>query len=123
MVMAGMPRDMGTLESVLEMPSSRKGMSLASNASAAACTTGLPTGVNPVGRSPINTNSTLISPLFQRAFSSATAAIVTSFTRASSVASSSELFERMSMAKTASAAMEFTEVPPATVPTVNVVLG
>ncbi len=43
--------------------------------------------------------------------------------RVSSFASSSAVSERMSRPSSASAAMAFTDVPPVTVPTVNVVLG
>ena len=77
----------------------------------------------PAGRSPISLASTVILSDFQRAFSSATASLTSSSSRASSLSSSSVEFERMSTAIRASAAMALTEVPPLTVPTVNVVLG
>ena len=123
MVMAGMPSDMGTFESVLEIPSSRNSTPMVANARAATCTSGLLVGVRPTGRSPIRLNSTVISPSFQRAFSSATASNAAALARASSCLSSSISFERMSRAKLALAAIELTDVPPVTVPTVKVVFG
>ena len=122
-VIAGMPSDIGTFESVLEMLKPRKSTPSCSKASEVSCTSGLSLGVWPTGLSPISTKSTVISPRFQRAFSSATASRAASFARCSRSASCSRSFDLMSIANTASAAMEFTEVPPATVPTVKVVFG
>ena len=81
-------------------------------------------GVEPAGRSPTRSLTTVISAgVRQRSFSSAAAASMAFWNLASSAASDAGADDRMSTSIQPRTGMEFTEVPPPTRPTLNVVFG
>jgi hypothetical protein len=122
MMMAGMPSAIGTLASV-EPPVSTDLRPKAVLARIAASTITESTGVRPAGRSPISRVLALRLVVPQRLFSSATAASTAARICFSVASIASICSERMSIAMRASGEMVLTEVPPAMVPTVKVVLG
>ena len=77
----------------------------------------------PPGRSPIRRADALSVSTFQRLFSSATLSSIVARIFFSVSSSGAIASERMSIAIFASGAIVLTEVPPLTVPTVNVVFG
>jgi hypothetical protein len=118
MVIAGMPRLIGMLASVLL--NVKAGVpSKARTAAAAAWTIGASSAVAPHGRSPISRESAVMDPYFvdRAAFSSSTASRTIRRNTASSFWSSAHDSDRMSTSIRTSVGIAFTDVPPATTPT------
>jgi len=81
--------------------------------------------VTPDGRSPISFTSAEIRPslVLRARFSSSTASRTTRWNASSTFFSSSGDSERISTSMNMSVGIEFTDVPPPTTPTLNVVRG
>ena len=121
--MAGIPRFIGTLESV-EPSRSISGICMARETAMAVWTMADSFGVCPAGRTPTSSAETATGlRLFQRRFSSSTACFRAVWNFVSSAFNAAGSAERISTSIQASNGIAFTEVPPPTRPTLNVVLG
>ena len=126
-VIAGMPRLIGRLESVLDAPVGVCSAPSAFDASSAVRTMGESSVCSfaPIGRMPIVSNFTAIfaGEFGHRLFSAATPASMALRIRASAESRFASDSDRMSTSIDASPAIELTDVPPFTMPTVYVVFG